>query len=169
MKLFLIGLMGSGKSVMGKRISQSVQLPFIDLDDEIEKEEGLKISEIFSTKGEDYFRTLEASALRRYSETKEFVMATGGGAPCFHDNMEFINKTGTSIFINTPVKDILSRMGKHQKETRPMLANVPEEKLEEKLISLLQKRLPFYQQAHITVNGATDTAWDILQLLHPKK
>jgi len=154
---------------MGKRISQSVQLPFIDLDDEIEKEVGMKIPEIFSTKGEDYFRTLEASALRRYSETKEFVMATGGGAPCFHDNMEFINKTGTSIFLNTPIKDILNRMGKHQKQTRPMLANVPEEKLEGKLISLLQKRLPFYQQAHIMVNGTTDTAWDILQLLHPKK
>jgi shikimate kinase len=168
MKLFLIGLMGSGKSVMGKRISQSVELPFIDLDDEIEKEEGMKISEIFSTKGEDYFRTLEAAALRRHSEAEEFVMATGGGAPCFHGNMEFINKTGTSIFINTPIKDILGRMGKHQKEARPMLANVSEEKLEEKLISLSQKRLPFYQQAHITVNGATDTAWDILQLL-PKK
>jgi shikimate kinase len=104
MKLFLIGLMGSGKSVMGKRISQSAQLPFIDLDNEIEKEEGMKIQEIFSKKGEDYFRTLEAAALRRHSEAEEFVMATGGGAPCFHGNMDFINKTGTSIFLNTHIK-----------------------------------------------------------------
>lgn len=168
MKLFLIGLMGSGKSVMGKRISQSVQLPFIDLDDEIEKEEGLKISEIFSTKGEDYFRTLEAASLRRHSERKEFVMATGGGAPCFHDNMNFINQTGTSIFLDTPIKDIVSRMGSRQKQSRPLLANVPEEELEQKLNSLAQKRLPFYHQAHIIINGATATAWDVIQLLHTK-
>lgn len=169
MKLFLIGLMGSGKSILGKKISQSVQLPFIDLDKEIEKHEGLKISEIFAKDGEEYFRSLEATALRKCSEVEEFVMATGGGAPCFHDNMNFINQTGTSIFLDTPIKDIVNRMGSRQKESRPLLANVPEEELEQKLNSLAQKRLPFYRQAHITINGATATAWDVIQILYARK
>lgn len=169
MKLFLIGLMGSGKSILGKKISQSVQLPFIDLDKELEKQEGLKISEIFTKKGEEYFRSLEAAALRKCSETEEFVMATGGGAPCFHSNMDFINQTGTSIFLDTPIKDIVRRMDSRQKESRPLLANVQEEELEQKLNSLAQERLPFYRKAHITINGATATAWDVIQLLHTKK
>lgn len=169
MKLFLIGLMGSGKSVLGKKLSRSVNLPFIDLDDIIEKEEGLTVSEIFSTKGEPYFRTLEAAALRKQSEAKEFVLSTGGGAPCFHENMAFINQTGISIFLDTPVKEIVSRITHEQKRSRPILENVPNEEMERKLEKLLEKRLPFYQQAHITVNGATATAWDILQRAYTKK
>jgi shikimate kinase len=169
MKIFLIGLMGSGKSILGKKISQSIQLPFIDLDNEIEKQEGLKVSEIFSTRGEEYFRTLEAAALRKHSKTNEFVMATGGGVPCFHDNMNFITQTGTSIFLNTPIKDIIKRMDGLQKDVRPILATVPDEQLEDKLISLLQQRLSFYKQAHITINGATATVEEILQLLHARK
>lgn len=169
MKLFLIGLMGSGKSVLGKKLSRSVSLPFIDLDDIIEKQEGLTVSEIFSTKGEPYFRILEAAVLRKQSEAKEFVLSTGGGAPCFHDNMAFINQTGISIFLDTPVKEILGRITHEQKRSRPILENVPDEEMEQKLERLLENRLPFYQQAHITVNGATATAWDILQRVYAKK
>jgi len=169
MKLYLIGLLGSGKSVLGKKISQSVQLPFIDLDREIEKHEGLTISKIFSTKGQDYFRTIEAAALRKQSEPKEFVMATGGGTPCFHGNMSFINQTGTSIFLDTPVQEIVERLSGSQRELRPLLEDVPDDKIEQTLEKMLQNRLPFYEQAHFTVNGATATARDILQLISAKK
>ena len=86
MKLYLIGLPGSGKSVLAKKISRSLRLPVFDLDECIEMQEGVKISEIFSAKGQEYFRTIEADALRKQSESKEFVMATGGGTPCFHNN-----------------------------------------------------------------------------------
>src|SRR5690242_535239 len=98
MKIFLIGLMGSGKSFLGKKISESMNLPFIDLDTEIEKQEKLSIAEIFSAKSEDYFRTVETSLLRSNSAKKEFVMATGGGAPCFHGNMDYIKQTGISVY-----------------------------------------------------------------------
>ncbi len=169
MKLFLIGLLGSGKSVLGKKISRSVQLPFIDLDEVIETQQGMKITEIFSAKGEEYFRTIEAVALREQSEAKEFVMATGGGTPCFHNNMSFINEMGISIFLDTPVQEIVKRLDEVQKKSRPLLESVPDEKIEQTLEKMLENRLPFYEQSHFIVNGTTVTAWDILQLIHTKK
>jgi shikimate kinase len=168
MKLYLIGLLGSGKSVLGKKLSQSIQLPFIDLDDVLEEQEGMKVSEIFTTKGQDYFRTIEASALRKTSESKEFVMATGGGTPCFHDSMRFMNETGITIFLDTPMQDIIKRMDAPQKNARPLLKNVPDDQLEQKLDEMLKKRLPFYEQAHYTINGSTANAWDVLQLITKK-
>lgn len=169
MKIFLIGLMGSGKSLLGKRISKQVNLPFIDLDKEIEKQEGLTISKIFSQKGKEYFRTIEAAALRKNSEIKEFVMATGGGTPCFHDNMNFINQTGTSVFLDTPVKEILKRLDDRQKNKRPLLKNVVPEGIEQTLESMLEERLQFYEKSDFIVNGSTITAFEILQLVYTKK
>lgn len=169
MKLYLIGLLGSGKSVLGKKISQSVQLPFIDLDAVVEQQENMKVSEIFSVKGEAYFRTIEAAALRKQSKANEFVMATGGGTPCFHSNMKFIKETGISIFLDTPVREIVRRLDGGQKKSRPLLESVPDDKIEQTLEKMLENRLPFYEQANFTVNGATAKVWDILQLLHTKK
>ena len=87
-----------------------MELPFIDLDDAIEAKEGKKISAIFSEKGEDYFRKVEADELRSQSKAKNFVMATGGGVPCFHNNIQFMNEEGMSIFLNTPLTTIVSRI-----------------------------------------------------------
>src|SRR6185503_20434689 len=100
MKIFLLGLPGSGKTTLGKELSNALRLPFVDLDSEIERLEGKKISEIFAANGEEYFRNLESSELRKRCTSKgEFVMATGGGTPCFFDNMEWINRAGKSIFL----------------------------------------------------------------------
>lgn len=169
MKLYLIGLMGSGKSDLGKKISMSIQLPFIDLDEILEKQEGMKVSKIFSTKGQSYFRKIEAEALREQSKAAEFVMATGGGTPCFYDNMKFINEMGISIFLDTAVDVIISRFDKAQLESRPLLQGEEMEGVTRKLENMLQRRLEFYQQAHITVNGATAKAWDVIQLAMLKK
>lgn len=169
MKLFLIGLLGSGKSFLGKELSKQLKLPFIDLDDVLESQERVKVSEIFSTKGEAHFRKLEAAALRDQIEQKEFVMATGGGTPCFHDNMTFINQTGTSIFLNTPVSEIVKRLKGAQRKSRPLLANVSDDQLQPTLEAMLQSRMQFYKQADITVNGATVTAQEILNLVQTKK
>lgn len=169
MKIFLIGLMGSGKSVLGKKISQSIKLPFIDLDAAIEQEEGVSVSRLFATKGKDYFRKIEAEHLRKQSEAKEFIMATGGGTPCFHDNMDFINAAGISVFLDTPIPEIVKRLTGPQKESRPLLESVDDSKVAETLERMLETRLSFYEQAHFIVNGATATAWDVIQLLHTKK
>jgi shikimate kinase len=168
MKLYLIGLLGSGKSVLGKELSQLLKLPFIDLDAVLEEQEGVKVSQLFSEKGEAHFRMLEAEALRKHSSQKEFVMATGGGTPCFHDNISFINQTGTSVFLNTPLSEIVKRLKGEQRKTRPLLANVPDDQLQPTLEAMLQNRLRFYRQAHFIVSATASNAEEILKLLQPK-
>lgn len=168
MKIFLIGLMGSGKSALGKKVSQSIKLPFIDLDVAIEQQEGMPVFEIFSKKGQEYFRNTEAAVLRKQSEAKEFVMATGGGTPCFHGGMDFMNETGITIFLNTYIPEIVKRLDGPQQSLRPLLNELPEQTLEEKLKTMLQKRLPFYEQAHFTLDGTNASAWDVLQLVTKK-
>ena len=110
MKFFLIGFMGSGKTYVGKRLANELDIPFYDLDEYIEEKEGKKISEIFNEKGEEYFRQVERMCLRDFGIIGDAVIACGGGTPCFFDNMEWINKTGTSIYLQTPVKIIVDRL-----------------------------------------------------------
>lgn len=169
MKLFLIGLLGSGKSALGKELSEKLKLHFIDLDHAIELKEGAKVSEIFSSRGEEKFRIIEAAVLREQSKQTEFVMATGGGAPCFHDNMTFINQTGTSVFVNTPVSEIARRLQGEQRKSRPLLANVPDDQLQPTLQTILDSRLAFYDKAHIKVSGPSITAKLVLDLLGSRK
>lgn len=152
MKFYLIGLPGSGKSFLGKKLADEAKISFIDLDQVIEQETGTSISKIFSEKGEEYFRNLEAVALRNQSKASDFVMACGGGTPCFHDNMKFINESGKSIFLNVPVTEIVKRLNAMEKQVRPLLADA--ESLENKLKNLLEKRFSFYNQANIVL---TDT------------
>lgn len=168
MKLYLIGLLGSGKSFLGKELSRLLKHPFIDLDDVLEQQHGVNVSQLFSEKGEAHFRMLEAGALKKQSTQKEFVMATGGGTPCFHDNMSFINQNGISVFLNTPVSEIVKRLYGEQRKTRPLIANVSDDQLQPTLETMLQSRLKFYNQAHLTVNPAISTAVEILKILQTK-
>lgn len=158
MKLYLVGMPGSGKSTVGKQLAAHLAIPFVDLDTEIEKAEEKKIPDIFSEEGEEYFRRIESTLLHSWANSnKDFVMATGGGAPCHHKGMEIINKTGKSIFLNIPVAEILERLKNNH--DRPLLAGDLLTR-EQKLIEIAKVRLPFYKQAHLIV----DTA-DIEQLL----
>lgn len=166
MKIFLVGLLGSGKSYLGKALSQAANLPFIDLDEAIELQEGISIAEIFSRHDEAYFRKVEAEVLRTQTQSRsDFVMATGGGAPCFHHNMQYMNAAGTTVFINTPITTIVQRMDAQQVLQRPLLAGTSESSLKEKLKNILQQRISFYEQAHISCNGESITAEQLLQLL----
>src|SRR5436189_5502924 len=93
MKIFLIGMPGAGKSTLGRPLAAALNLPFVDLDKEIEKHEQKSIPEVFELRGEDYFRKSESTLLKSWAESnRSFVLATGGGAPCFHDGIEVINK-----------------------------------------------------------------------------
>lgn len=150
MKIFLIGMPGSGKSTVGKLLAKRMELPFVDLDTEIETREGKPVKEIFSTNGEDYFRRAESSALKALaSSDKNFVMATGGGAPCFHDGITVINKAGLTIFLDTPIDVIVTRV---EKDTnRPLLLTENASDLKKKLQGIREHRLQYYQQAKISV------------------
>jgi shikimate kinase len=164
MKLYLIGLPGSGKSSFGKQLADEAKVPFIDLDQIIEQESGMAVSQLFSEKGEDYFRNIEAVALRQQSKKSEFIMACGGGTPCFHNNMKFINESGTSIFLNVPLTEIITRLNTAEQQNRPLLADTTQESLEQKLKALLEKRINFYRQANLILNNPGSPAEVLRQL-----
>lgn len=139
---------GSGKTTIGKQLAQELNFDFVDLDVEIESHEQQSVNDIFNTKGEDHFRMTESKLLKEWaSSSKSFVMATGGGAPCFFQGIDTINRTGVSIFLDVPLDVLVRHTAK--RSTRPLLKNSGEDELKTKLNSLLEKRLPVYQHAHI--------------------
>jgi shikimate kinase len=152
MKIYLIGMPGSGKTTLGQQFAEEMTLPFIDLDQEIEAKEQKSIPEIFEQQGEDYFRQVESGCLYEWAGSdKSFVMATGGGTPCFHKGIEVINLTGLSIFLDTPIDLLLSRLSR---ETgRPTVRSANHEELRSKLERMRRDRLQFYQQAQIIVQN----------------
>ncbi|MEM6841106.1 MAG: shikimate kinase [Bacteroidota bacterium] len=165
MKLFLVGLPGSGKSTLGKQLAGQIELPFIDLDDVIEAAAQQPIREIFAQQGEDYFRRLEQkSLLDTIAQNLEFVMATGGGAPCFFDNMQKMNQAGTTIFVDTPVVIITERMKKEGVAVRPLLHELNTDNFAEAFYQKFAHRLPYYQQAKITVTSEDSLDTILVQL-----
>ena len=147
MKYFIVGYMASGKSTFGKELAKDKGLPFLDLDECVESREGRSISEIFAKEGEEYFRKREREILHEIcNETDEFVLATGGGTPCFFDNMDYMNQEGTTVFLNTSSLVIVDRL-KRQRADRPLLAMYSDDELEFFVREHLESRLPFYLKA----------------------
>jgi shikimate kinase len=149
MKVYLIGMPGCGKSTLGLEVAKSLQIPFIDLDQKIEAEAGKSISDIFNSEGEDYFRTLESSVLRSYIQGT-FIMSTGGGAPCFHNSMKYMNDSGLTAYLKVSSEE-LSRRLEGAYESRPLLADT--ESLSSKIESLLAEREKFYNQAKLCLTS----------------
>ena len=156
MKILLIGLPGSGKSTLGKKLARQLCLPFLDLDTIIEQTAGQPIRTIFAQRGEDAFRKLEQQALHQVIEQQEaLVLATGGGAPCFFDNMEYMNRQGTTVFLDVPIATIVQRMQGTQITDRPLLRELDQNQLVQEYTAKFEKRLPVYRQAHITIDQNT--------------
>jgi shikimate kinase len=165
MKIFLIGMPGSGKTTLGKRLAKEMLMPFVDLDKEIEKREGKSVQQVFAESGEDY-RQVESKELTEWAaSSKSFVMATGGGTPCFYEGIKVINQSGLSIFLDVPLSTLLSRL--ERKTDRPLLNAGDVEEKKERLSSLLAKRTQYYQQANITVKNA-DLA-KLMSAIHLRK
>ena len=147
MKYFIVGYMASGKSTFGKELAKDTGLPFLDLDESVESREGRSISEIFAKEGEEYFRKREREILHEIcNEADEFVLATGGGTPCFFDNMDYMNQAGTTVFLNTSPLVIVDRL-KRQRADRPLLAMYSDDELEFFVREHLESRLSFYLKA----------------------
>lgn len=151
MKIYLIGLPGSGKTTLGKPLASYLRYRFIDLDQEIVRKENKTIAEIFSTSGESYFRELESALLKKWASSPDpFVMGTGGGAPCFHNGIDIINSSGTSVFLNAPLNALADRL--KLKTDRPLLTQDGPDELLNKLKSLEEKRINIYKKAHIIID-----------------
>ena len=151
-KIFIVGLPGSGKSTFGKSLAQALKKELIDLDAEITKSEKKSIPEIFKTEGEEQFRIIEQQNLHQVAENiSQFLLATGGGAPCFFDNMDYMKSNGYVIFLNTDIEDIVTRV-LSEKNTRPLIEKVENEDMTLNLEELHKKRLPHYEKAHLVLD-----------------
>jgi len=145
-------MMGAGKSYWKNWLSKKYALRGYDLDFLIEAMEEQTISEIFETEGEDYFREKEAAMLRLLKQSKNFVAATGGGTPCFHNNMNWMNQQGITIWIDEPVSVLVQRL-QAEKSHRPLISNLSDDALASYLQQKLNERKPFYIQATHHLGG----------------
>lgn len=165
MKIYLIGFMGCGKTHWGKELSQKLKLPFYDLDEEIVKEEEKSVTEIFVAHGEEYFRQKEKDVLYTLTENQHsFVMACGGGTPCFYNNIEYMNKNGTAVWLNCPVECLYNRLVK-EKDKRPLIRNFSDDELRSYIIKKFADRKIFYRQASVIINEddiSLDTIMDAI-------
>jgi shikimate kinase len=149
-KIFLVGYMGSGKSTLGKKISLKAKIPFYDLDQEVEKASGLTVTAFFEKFGETRFREEETKILKELIDREnDLVMATGGGTPCFHGNMELMNKYGVTIYLELPLPMLVQRLEKNT-EKRPLLKGKDMNAFIEEHI---KQRYDYYEKAKITVDA----------------
>ncbi|MCB0400697.1 MAG: shikimate kinase [Flavobacteriales bacterium] len=157
--------MGSGKSTLGKKLAAKLNRPFFDLDAELEKAASMPVSAIFDQLGEVHFREMEQQLLRKLTAgNQEFVMALGGGTPCFYDNMAFINESGVSIYLKYNAGMLYSRL-KSAKASRPLLSGKPDKDLEEYIVEKLAEREPVYGQSKLIVEDVNLSAEKVIVLL----
>ncbi|MDR0938084.1 MAG: shikimate kinase [Mediterranea sp.] len=160
-RIFLTGYMGAGKTTLGKALARKLGIPFIDLDWHIEERLHQTISELFARRGEDSFRELERSMLHEVAEFENVVISTGGGVPCFFDNMEFMNRVGTTIFLDVS-PEVLFRRLRVAKRQRPILQGLGDGELKAFIAKALEERAPYYSQARYTFNtDELDNRWQI--------
>ncbi|HSV87201.1 MAG TPA: shikimate kinase [Bacteroidales bacterium] len=164
MRIYLVGFMGSGKSSLGRRIARKLNYRFIDLDTEVERIAGQSIAEIFEQMGEMHFRKLESEALRKTIEISPAVIATGGGTPCYFDNMDFINRNGTSVYLRLSPQSLAWRLENAQKK-RPLVLNCIGEDLLQYIEQKLREREPCYMQSACIVKGETVRVDQVISLV----
>jgi len=145
--------MASGKSTIGQKLAQSLKYEFIDLDDYIEQKYQKTIKQIFEQQGEGHFRIIENEALREVSSMgSSTVIAAGGGTSCFYNSIDFMNKTGVTVYLKLEVADLVSRLIE-SKTDRPLLWGKTEQELTEYILRMLDERKKYYEKAKITINA----------------
>ncbi|MBL7818667.1 MAG: AAA family ATPase [Saprospiraceae bacterium] len=167
MKIFLVGFMGCGKSYVGKRLSAKLGFQFIDADNVIENTEGMTIAQIFTQFGEAHFRQIEADTLRRFAKWDDVVISTGGGAACFHDNMDWMNAHGLTVYLKASPQLLMSRL-KSEADHRPILGGRTDADLLQFIADKLNERSVFYEQARLIVEQESDgeqVVADVIQAL----
>lgn len=152
MRIYLIGYMGSGKSTVSKRLARKLDLAHYDLDTLFENRYRVTISRFFERYDEKLFRKLESQLLKETAAISNAVIATGGGTPCFYDNMEWMGRNGITVYLELNVKSLENRLIESKKK-RPLLADKSVDEFRDHIRSQLRKRNIFYSQAHLIVKG----------------
>jgi len=164
MNVFLIGMMGSGKSTLGKALARVSGKECVDLDVYLVEKEKMSIPQIFASKGEAYFRQRETFYLEELSKKDNIIVATGGGAPCFANNMKIMNSKGKTIFLDVPENELVIRLSK-LKNGRPLLEGKSDEELRLFISETLNKRRFFYEKAQIRLTGPNIQVSDLVESL----
>jgi shikimate kinase len=149
--IFLIGFMGSGKSTLGKNLAETLNYDFIDSDLWIEKEQGISIDSIFSSKGEAFFRELELKFIENLNPFNPTIIATGGGLPCFNGNIEKLKEIGTVIYLKAAPEIIFERI--KFDDRRPLLNKQENHEKFDFIQNKLNERTVFYNQAHFIIDA----------------
>jgi len=157
MKVFLVGFMGSGKTTIGKKLANYLKYDFIDLDKLIETKVGMSIVQYFELHGESAFRDLEREVLQKTDFPENVIVATGGGAPCFGDNMSWMNGNGLVAYLSLSPKALANRL-ENSKTDRPLIRNLKGDELEGFISAKLAEREPFYSQSKFVVSASDLTA-----------
>ena len=154
MRIYLIGYMGSGKTKTAELLSKIFKCDFVDTDHLVEEITGTTVTAIFKTKGQDYFREIEKNVLRSTVKKNSCVISTGGGTPCYFDNMEWMNAHGITVYLETNAGLLFHRLAT-SRSGRPLIESLDDVELMEQIMSHLVVRNPVYKQSMISVNAAS--------------
>ncbi len=152
MLVYLIGFMGSGKTTVARKVAAQLNWKFADLDRLIEARTGLSVEDIFCEKGEPFFREIESEVLRSIDKVQNMVVACGGGTPCFNDNMDFMSKTGFTIYLKMSVNALKNRLSKSV-TVRPIIKNLAGSDLSDYIERTVTSREKHYSRAEVIVDG----------------
>ncbi|MBI5220156.1 MAG: shikimate kinase [Bacteroidia bacterium] len=165
MKIFLTGFMGCGKTSAGKILSKKINIPFIDLDQYIENTTNLSVSRIFLQQGESRFRETERSVLEKIISIENGIIATGGGTPCYQNNMELMNTAGTTIYIKRSISFLLEKLAEDNKN-RPLLKGKTKPQILNYINEILPAREPYYLMSKIIIDTEESNAEKIAGLIY---
>jgi shikimate kinase len=157
MKIFLIGFMGCGKTTLGKKLAAKLGYELVDLDHQIEHLVGSTVADYFSSHGEHLFRKLESDTLKGHQYAQNSVISTGGGTPCYFDNMDWMNENGITVYIQMSAISLAKRL-ENGRAKRPLLRDLTEEGVIEFIENKLGEREEFYNKAAVILNGNSLTA-----------
>jgi shikimate kinase len=157
--IILVGMPGSGKSSLGFLLSKLMRRPSIDTDHYIITKEKKSIEQIFSEQGEDYFRNLEKQVLSKIIENRPSVISTGGGMPCFYDNMDVMNKAAITVYLKASSEKLFEYLKNDKK--RPLLKGKTNEELIDYINTSLKQRQPYYEKADITIQAHEKTSMQL--------
>jgi len=155
-RFFLVGYMGSGKTSMGKLLADKLGYTFVDMDARIEEKYLKTVSDIFAEMGQDKFREMERDCLHEVATFENVVISTGGGAPCFFDNMDYMNHHGITVYLNLSIPQLVERLSSSRPGKRPLIDGLKGEYLEQFIVDALAIRQPFYSKAQIHISGTDE-------------
>lgn len=163
-RIYLIGYMGAGKTTVARRLANRLGCEVYDTDAMLEEKYKISVDDFFHKYDEPLFRKLETEILQSTESLENVVISTGGGTPCFNDNIAWMNEHGTTVFLRISPQSAVDRL-LHSKKKRPLTENKSEQELTEYVQNHYASRLPFYEQAKICVKAEDCDIDNLIKLI----